>query len=406
MEIDLIIKTELLKINHLQSLGLWSPPKDLKVTEIINQLGYIQIDAIFTISRSQDTVAHTRSSNYKELDVWKFVERGELFESYAHARSVVPQSHFPYYFSARLEHREKKIWWQEHLDKYPHWPKEVLSLIEDSGPIKVGDIQVPQGFPKSSGWNSPQKRILDYLEMRGYIMGTHDRNFKLKYDLTENRIGNIPDQPYTKLERFEFFLLSSMNSVGISPIHRLLQYNYNHRQIILDGKKVTPRNIVKKKIKEGLLANIVVDGVQYVGNKNRIENLDDVDIKEVADWNVYLLSPFDNVLWSRESLLEQYGFDFKMEIYVPQKKRKYGYWVLPILWGIHFVGRVEVKLDRKTSSMKFIKWFWDRDDLPQSFWNSLLNTIERFVYFHRAQSLETGNLKKKYKLKLEKIIQK
>ena len=125
-------------------------------------------------------------------------------------------------------------------------------------------------------------------------MGRHDLNFKLQYDLTENYMGRMSDQLFTKMERFEFFLCSSMQAVGISPVHRLLHYNYNHRHFIWEGEKVVPGKIIKQKIKDGILSEIEVDGVRYLGTKVRIDEIENVDVKAYEMWNVSIRSLFDN----------------------------------------------------------------------------------------------------------------
>jgi uncharacterized protein YcaQ len=114
--------------------------------------------------------------------------------------------------------------------------------------------------------------------------------------------------------------------------------------------------------------------------------------------NVFFLSPFDNVLWSRESLVEQYNFDYKMEIYVPKKDRQFGFYAMPILYMTKFVGRVDPKLDRSNSCMDFLGWYWEQDFLPDEvFWDNLSKRLEEFLTFHNCETYALGNLKEGYR---------
>ena len=132
------------------------------------------------------------------------------------------------------------------------------------------------------------------------------------------------------------------------------------------------------------------------------EVLEDIVLKE-EEWLVHLLSPWDSALWSRESIVEQYNFDYKMEVYVPVVKRKYGYYTMPILWGTSFVGRVDVKLDRKASTMHFLQWSWEprfKTKKTNNFWQALATTIKRFNIFHKAEQFTMGNLESSYSKKI------
>ncbi len=220
------------------------------------------------------------------------------------------------------------------------------------------------------------------------------KDFKTKFDLTERVIGDKIEYVHA-MDRFWFFIRSTLNAVGISPVHRVLHYKYNHRKFKIDGENINPRNILKEWIKDGRLQQID----KYVGLKEQVENLDDLPSKDSDEFNVFLLSPFDNSLWSREALLEQYNFEYKMEIYIPRLKRKYGYYVMPILYGTEFVGRVDVRYDRKIRTMNFINWYWEEKFHKNKYFiEKLAITINRFIRFHNADNIELGNVRFKNQL--------
>ncbi|MDH5401151.1 MAG: winged helix DNA-binding domain-containing protein [Candidatus Heimdallarchaeota archaeon] len=389
---------------HLQNQFLLfdstiSHPK-LSISQLLNQIGYIQIDTIQRIARAHELTIHTRVKNYKQEEVWLKVKNGEVFEWFCHARSLLPIGDFPFYYGAMLANRKKPFWFDRILNKHPEWPKQVLRQIDIDGPITIRDITLPDKIERTSGWSSPQKLILDYLLYCGYILPHTRVKFSHQYDLID-RIVKLPDEIPDSMERFWFHINRSLQANGPSYLHRLLHYNYNHSNFEHHNQKQNPRKLIKDAVSKGTLLSIPVEG-----STQHIYFLPDQEIiiPEISKENelVHFINPFDNVLWSRESLLEQYNFDYKVEIYVPEKKRKYGYYVLPILYGIRFVGRVDVNFIKDTETLMFNKWYWEDGFSPinDDFLNKIAKTIVSFRIFHLAKSIELGNLPQKVRTKL------
>ncbi|MCY3410820.1 MAG: winged helix DNA-binding domain-containing protein [Candidatus Heimdallarchaeota archaeon] len=396
-----MLTSEILKISHLSGLGLWGDQKFSSVEALIEKMNYIQIDAVYTVARSQDLVAHTRLADYKEASIWQNILKGNLFEGWAHAKCILPAKHFDYYYSAAVDRRDQATWWQNYLDKYPEWPYQVLEQMESSETLSTSDIELPGDFPWETGWSSPGKQVLNYLETRGYILATRDDFFNLHFVPVE-KLMKIPDEIIPYEERFRFFIETTLDAIGPAPVHRLLHYKYNHRIFKRNGKSINPRSLIGSMMKKDILREVEIDGQKYLGRERDFEKLEDLALLEEDEYGVYLLSPFDNSLWSREALLAQYNFDYKMEIYVPKKKRVYGYYVMPILYGPNFVGRVDVKYDRESKTMLFIRWHWEENfEINQKFIDQLRITIMRFCSFHGAENVQLGNFKNIKKSEIE-----
>ncbi len=148
-----------LRVNHLNSIGLWNEPEKQSVLEIIDNINYIQIDAIQIIARSQDIVAHTRSSSYNEREIWKEIENGNLFEGWAHAKCILPLEHFKYYHSVNIDRRGDKTWWQSFLDKVPDWPKQILEMVENHYQAGIFQYQIIS-----------LETLLGILQINGYLI--------------------------------------------------------------------------------------------------------------------------------------------------------------------------------------------------------------------------------------------
>lgn len=249
--------------------------------------------------------------------------------------------------------------------------------------------------------------MCEYLSSRGYLAVTKREKFQIYFDIPERvlpKFQQINEDLPDEMEVFWHHIKTTLKAVGFAPLDRLLQYKYIQGQMIIGQKKVLPRNLIKTYLKEGDLVEVIVEGQKkpFYSLQGKLDQMDDLQLKDNNEYQVFLLSPLDSALWTRESILSQYDFDFKVEIYVPKPKRKFGYFVLPILYGPNFVGRVDVKLHRKEKMMEFIKWSWETEFAPSTnFWRCLALTIKRFVKFHYGEKIEFGNLKPKFRNKLK-----
>jgi len=394
MQLDSIV----LKKIHLSSQGLLERPPRHSAKKIIERLSYLQIDSIYSIARSQDLVLHSRSSSYQEEDVWKDLKSGKLFEGWAHARCLLPISEFPYQYSSMIRRRETKVDWIKFV-KEKNWQSKIMKQIETTGPISSSDLQPMKIAATITGWNTFKKRLLDFLFFRGYIAVKYRKKLRVFYDLPENCIPNFAsfqDHLPTSMDEFWKDIEISLQALGVSTIHRLLHYRHRQSRFNVDGKKVQPKDVFDGFVRKGKIIEVERK------NKKTLYHLpgflQTVDTLLSTDKpHCQLLSPFDNSLWSRESLLDQYGYDYKMEIYVPKAKRVFGYFVLPILFGTEFVGRVDTSYHRKTKTMNFIKWSWEDGFKPSDeFLLELAKTLNRFIEFHHAENVTLGDFPKEY----------
>ncbi len=367
------------------------------IYDIIKKIGYVQIDAIYTTARAHDITLHARSNKYTEEYVWKMLERGEVFEYMAHARSIIPIDHFPYYYSNMIDYRDKKNELTKFIDKYPKLVSNIIEFIDNNGPSSVSDIEMPTENLKSR-WSSTSKRILDHLFLKGYITVAKRVGFKPYFDLLE-KVVRIPDELPGPMERFWFHVSSTIEANGPSSIERILHYKKIQSKFKYGSVDIKPRDLLKQWIKDGKLIEIKIkdNKIPYYD----LKEYEQADIPYVSKPQTVFLSPFDNILWSRKATLEQYDFDYKIEIYTPVDKRKFGYYVMPILYYNRLVGRVDVKFDRQVKKLQFIRWFWEKHFKPDAnFVNSLRDAINKLALFHNADSVTLGDMKDTLKKKI------
>jgi uncharacterized protein YcaQ len=220
----------------------------------------------------------------------------------------------------------------------PGFLEEVLARIRDDGPIVAGDLDQRVG-PKGAWWDwDDGKLALEVLFHMGEVAGVRRPNdFARLYDLAERVIPPevlaIPT-PSEADARKELLVLAARHH-GVATLEDLTDY---HRQ-----KNVPCRPLLRELVDDGRLLDASVEGWSRPGYLHP----DVTRPRRVAARA--LLTPFDPVVWNRDRALRLFDFDYKIEIYVPKPKRKYGYYVLPFLLGDRLVGRVDLKADRARS---------------------------------------------------------
>jgi uncharacterized protein len=384
---------------HLNQMQLLDQPKKISPVDLVKKIGFVQIDSIFVIARSHDLTFHTRSSNYVEEQIWKHIETGELFEEFAHAKSFLYRDEFPFYYGKMLDRRKLKWDYLSKQKNFKKIVKDTLKLFDEINELTINDVPIPDSDNKSD-WSSYRKNILDYLALCGYIAVKKRDNFsKIIFTKIEDK-HEIPDKKDipNRLDVFWYQLNQSMKVLGLSPKHRILHYKYIHRNFEYNGQKYSPNKLFNEAVKSKEICEIKIEKEKYY----YLPEFED-DLSNIPNLGnqVHLLNPFDNALWSREALLKQYNFDYKIQIYTPKEKRLYGYFALPILFGENFVGRVDVKLDRKSSRLNFLEWFWENGFKPNKvFWDELTFTMKRFNEFHKSDKIHLGKISKKHQNEL------
>lgn len=381
---------------HLDQLLLWRDSYEMRPLEIIKSIGFVQIDSIFVVARSQDLVLHSRNKSYQEEEVWKLLESNLLFEEFAHARSLISMELFPYYYRKMIARREQRPKWFNLLNNAEQIIESTLDLIRKEKEITTSDVIINEEHTKGR-WSGMNKRIVDYLALRGYITVSRRDKFSTIFYQPIEEVIDIPakDEIPNRLEVFWKEIDTNLNNLGLVPLHRLLHYTYSTRRFKYKDKTYTPSKLLKDALKDGKYETLTIDNTEYIFKSGELDRLTDIPKDEM---NVSFLSPFDNCLWSRESLVDQFNFDYKMEIYVPKKDRQYGFYAMPILYGTEFVGRLDPKLDRNRNQMDFLGWYWEHNFSPDTvFWENLSRRIEQFLTFHNCDTYSLGNLEEPYK---------
>lgn len=338
------------------------------VERAIKTLRYVQIDTISVVDRAHHHVLKTRVSNYQPDNLNDLLtERKSIFEYWHHAAAYLPIEDYRFYLPLMRGYGASRK-----ID--PTISKEVLARIRAEGPLMSKDFEAPAGKRASGWWDwKPAKLAMEQLFLAGQLMVAERKGFQKCFDLTE-RV--LPEGTDTRLpddhERARFYVTRILASQGVS---RPQDIGYMRTVASRFEKyKILPgiRTALNELSENGEIAPIPIGKETYYALQADIDHLP----KRLGNKRLILLSPFDNLVINRQKLSQLFDFDYQIECYVPEAKRQYGYFTLPLLLGDEFVGRMDCKAHR-AQNLLAVKNIWLEpgvsvtDELVQYFYDAL-----------------------------------
>ena len=312
------------------------------VLAAIRRMGVLQIDTISVVARSPYLVLFSRLGAYEPRWLGELLAEGKLFEYWAHEASFIPVEDYPLFRSRMLDHSWAK-WRYSHavMEKHAADVQRVLATIRETGPVRSADFESPNPSGGWWGWK-PEKRILESLLTAGELMVARREGFQRIYDLRERVLpGWSDDRLPSADETARALALRAVRALGIARAAWVPDY---YRRPVAELKAVLPRLA-----EDGELLRVHVDGWKDEGyvHPDNAELARQAAEGRIKPTLTTLLSPFDPLVWDRDRASELFGFDYRIECYTPAPKRKYGYFVLPILRRGALVGRLDAKAHRK-----------------------------------------------------------
>jgi uncharacterized protein YcaQ len=364
----ILIPNEQARRIFLERQGLSLPPsRSLDkpgLLTLIDKLGFVQIDSIATVERAHHMILFSRNQTYRREHLQRLLEKdGELFEHWTHDASVIPSAFFRYW-KHRFRRREAVIgerwrkWQGEDFDKAF---EETYQRIVEGGAIMSRDMKAEDH--KSGGWWNwhPNKTALEYYWHTGKLAIAGRVNFQKIYDLTERVLPPHHHEPEVSHEDFvDWACRSALDRLGFAT----------HGEIAAFWALVTPqeaRDWVDGHRDE--LVDVAVESAN--GGKPRPafafhgfpEHLGDIPEPPAR---IRVLSPFDPLLRDRNRAERLFDFSYRIEIFVPEPKRQYGYYVFPLIEGDRMIGRIDMKADRKAGVLDIRRLWLERGVRPSS----------------------------------------
>lgn len=313
------------------------------VLETIRRMGALQIDTIHVVARSPYLVLWSRLGDYEPKWLDELLAEGAIFEYWSHEACFLPVEDYALYRRRMLE--AASMGW-----KYPvKWVaahrqeiESVLDFIRERGAVRAADFERTDG--RAGGWWEwkTEKRALETLFTAGELMIARRHNFQRVYDLRERVLHGWDDSRLPSAEEVRRELaLKAVRALGITKPRWVADYFRTNMRETLET--------VHALASEGALLTVDVEGWDEQGLVHA-ENrglLKKVAAGKLEMERTTLLSPFDPVVWDRARARSLFDFDYRIECYTPEARRRYGYFTLPILRRAELVGRVDAKAHRK-----------------------------------------------------------
>jgi len=364
-----------LAIHHLLAPPRALPSGRAGILAVFDRLGSIQFDPIEIAGRNHDLVLLARVAGYeREMTDRLLYEERALFETYNKGLSLVPTADLPWYRvawdRARVRHDEDAF--ATHSDLVD----ELLTRIRESGPMSSIDLEPRAAIDWYWRPTNQIRAILEALAESGILgLSRRDGNRRV-YDLAERLFpAELLARAVPTRERFRHKLLSRFRAHGLLGTSGSAEIwlGTSPRLAIGDEDGLALQAKGRRELHAGLVADgsivpVNVDGLRGVRHvpADALDQLDQAE-REVSSGSspggvepgVAFLAALDPLVWDRDLLRSLYDFDYVWEVYVPAPKRRWGYYVLPILFGDRLVGRIEPRIERKTGELRIAGLWWE-----------------------------------------------
>jgi uncharacterized protein len=373
-----------------------APARSLKggpkaVLEVFRKLGSIQFDPIAVTGRNHDLVLHARVAGYEPAWCDLLYERGEIFEATNKAMSFVPTSEFPWF--RHVMGRKGPRFHAAALAENAAVGERVLERIRAEGPLSSLDFQRETG-PTKDWFGMPENAVRAVLEAYTVtgVIGLARRDGNLRYyDLLERLLpAELLAQEVPEREQLRHKLLSRYRAHGL-----LGAGGAGGTFDRIAPPKSTPERTGRNELREELVEHgaLVPVDVEGVRGKRLVlaEELALLQAPPEPTPSVAFIAPFDSLLWDTALLSSLFDFDYVWEGFFPPAKRRWGYYVLPIVFGDRLVGRIEPRIDRDRARLEVLNVWWEEGFAPRradGFVDAMRAALRAYMLFTRASNLE------------------
>ncbi|WP_289079623.1 crosslink repair DNA glycosylase YcaQ family protein [uncultured Sulfitobacter sp.] len=351
---------------HLLSDAPQGPASGNDLLQLIQGLGFVQLDSINTVARAHDLILFSRRQRYRPQALKTLYERdGALFEHWTHDAAVIPMGYYPHWElrrqrDAQMLRQRYKNW---HQHDFEGRFQSVLDQIRAQGPVSSSDVG--QDEPRSNGgwWDwHPSKTALEYLWRAGALCVVGRDGFQKRYDLTERVIDAAlcdPSQAPDEAQTIDWCCNGALDRLGFATPGELAAF-WAH---------ISPAEAkawVQREQAAGRVEQVQIAGADGTIHRSfaRPGLASDPAIDMAPTARLRVLSPFDPALRDRKRAERLFGFRYRIEMFVPAPKRVYGYYVFPILQGDSIIARVDMKAHRDRDTL-VVRALWPE---PGSRW--------------------------------------
>jgi uncharacterized protein YcaQ len=316
----------------------------------VAHLGYVQIDTIHVIERSHHHILYTRIPAYRRDDLRQAqsVDKS-VFEYWAHALAYIPTRDFRFFMrEMRRQRSEPKSWFGTVTDADV---RKALRRVRKEGALTIRDIDDDVLVDKNHPWASrkPTKRALQAAFHMGLVTISARAGMLKTYELPERHFGwNERPRMASEGQIDEYVLDRALRAQGVVSLDSVCYMDA--------PRKPAMRALIERRVRRNELVALALEGAEKIEHWAPPGALE--ERPALQQTLVHILSPFDPLIIQRKRLRLLFGYDHVFEAYVPQSKRRFGYFALPVLVGDEIVAAIDLKTDRENRKLMVQKWTW------------------------------------------------
>ncbi|HEX8037562.1 MAG TPA: crosslink repair DNA glycosylase YcaQ family protein [Chryseosolibacter sp.] len=356
------------------------------VYQAIDHLGFIQVDTNYVVERAHHHALATRVPGYRTEWLEELQADGRIYEFWTRDSGFMPMHEFRFSMPIHESFQNK---WKTLPQAELNLMNKILDRISREGPLCAKAFENDR-IKKSSGWWDwrPSKVALERLHLAGKLLTTRKKDFHKLYDLTDNIVAGDVNRNMPGPKDFTRHLIfRSLKALGIAYV----------KEIAWNGRLVKPpvKQELKKLVDTGEVCQVAIEGL-----KGPLYMLPLYRKKKVTlAGDAFILSPFDILNVFRHRLRDFFDFDYQVECFVPEAKRKYGYFSLPVLVGDTFVARMDSKADRKQKTLSIHNLHFEPVKITRPMTTKVCDAIRAFARFNDCKTISIARSNDKQLLK-------
>jgi hypothetical protein len=353
------------------------------ITDYVKMVGCVQYDPVDVCGKNAELVFQSRIAGFTKAGLYdELYSKRTLVEHFDKNMAMYLTTDWPKFSRIRVRHQNAAYEVQDLKDA-------VLKIVSEKKICTPKDLDLTGKIPWNWQHTSRAKAVLEMLYFQGEI-GIHHRMRTIRYyspiqTLIDSQILAETDPNSTDHEFIKWMMLRRIKSVG------LLWNRPSDAFLAIPGLKTEARNrIFSELLASGQILEVNIREIKWplylpAEDESLLISSKGFQPKEVR---MEFLAPLDNLIWDRKLIKALFGFDYTWEIYSIESKRKYGYYVLPILEEAAFVGRIELANDQKTKTLILKNIWWEESVVPTLERMARLDEcLKRFRDFSEADTL-------------------
>ncbi|MEM7438866.1 MAG: crosslink repair DNA glycosylase YcaQ family protein [Pseudomonadota bacterium] len=349
-----------MRIDNRTARRLWlaatglspTPTGALDVAQIIRDLGFLQIDTIRNVTRAHNHIIWTRNQNFREGKLWPLLGRDRsIFEHFTHDASLIPMEFLPYWqrqfcrLGAKVSNSD---WYRTGLAKEA--VRDIRNRIADEGALSTHAFDTKIEGPREMWARPPHKKALDQMWYAGDLATCFRENFVKHYNLPERVFpSDLRAAEHTDTTMVDWLNRAALDRLWVAAPGEIQRFWEAMSAVECRAWLDAQNWLVPVEVETAERTWVAALALPDIADR----------VADVTDPTARLriINPFDPAIRDRVRLKRLFGFDYTNEMFVPAAKRRWGYYVYPLLEGARFVGRIEVKADRAKDVM-WVTGFW------------------------------------------------